>query len=80
MAEGMNDFLNIFFLASGIFRRLPGGGVLKSVNLSMGRIVQYLSGLPFQCSIVYTGQVFLFVTNQLASCVDNTSKLYYSWH
>ena len=43
----------------------------------MGRIVQYLSGLPFQCSIVYTGQVFLFVTNQRGSCVDNTSKLYF---
>ena len=42
----------------------------------MCRIVQYLSGLSFQCSVVYTGQVFMFVTNQLASCVDNTSTLY----
>ena len=43
----------------------------------MGRIVQYLFGLPFQCSIVYTGQVFLLVNNQLASRVDNTSKLFF---
>ena len=43
----------------------------------MGRIARYLSGFPFQCSIVYTGQVFLFITNQLASCVDKTSKFYF---
>ena len=43
----------------------------------MGRIVLLLSGFPFQCSIVYTGQMFLFFTNHLASCVDNTSKLYF---
>ena len=50
---------------------------MKNVIQMMGGIVQYLSGLPFQRSIVYTGQVFLFVTNQLASCIDNTSKLYF---
>ena len=43
----------------------------------MDRIVQYLSGLLFQCSIAYTRQVFLFVANQLASGVDNTSKFYF---
>ena len=40
----------------------------------MGMIVHYLSGSPLRCCIVYAGQVFLFVTNHLASCVDNTSK------
>ena len=37
----------------------------------MVSIVPYLYGLLFQWSIIYTGQVFLFITNQLASCVDN---------
>ena len=37
--------------------------------------VKYLTGFPFKCSIIYTGEVFLFVANQLASCVDNTDKL-----
>ena len=38
--------------------------VLKSVIQRMDRIVQYLSGLPFQYSIVYIGQEFLFITKE----------------
>ena len=45
-----------------------------------GRIIQYLSGLPFQCSIVYiiywTG-VSVHYQPTGYSCVDNTSKLYF---
>ena len=35
----------------------------------MGRIVQYLSGLPFQCCIVYTGQMFLYKGHVICSKV-----------
>ena len=51
MKDGVNDFLDGFFLASGTFRRLRGWE--GSYNI---------------------GQ---FVTNQLDSCVDNMSKLYF---
>ena len=35
--------------------------------------------LPFRCSIIVsiTGQVFLFVANRLAGCVDNTGKIHF---
>ena len=52
--------------------------LMESSIQRMGRIIQYLSGLPFQRSIVYTGPVFLFIVNQFASCVDNMSKLYFT--
>ena len=74
MAEGINYFVIKSFLATGTFRRLK---FLKRFIQRMGRIVQYVSGFRFQCCIVCTGQVFMFVTNYLANCVDNMSKRHF---
>ena len=50
MAEGINDFLNRFILASGTFRRLTDMmDVSEKLHSENARIVQYLSGFIFQC-------------------------------
>ena len=38
-------------------------------------VLEYKYKCTITPSLVYTGQVFLFVINHLASCVDNMSKL-----
>jgi len=47
IAEGINNFLKRFFLASGTLRQM------ELSEKRMGEIVQYLSGFPFKCSSIY---------------------------
>ena len=73
MTEGINDFMNRFFLASGTFRRLPDGSFSKASFRGWVGSCNICLAFIFSAAL-YT--VFLFVTNHLASCFENTSKFY----
>ena len=77
MAEGVNDFLNKFFLASGTFRHLshlPDGSFLKASFRGWVGSYNICLAFLFSAALYILDRCF---TNQLVNCVDNTSQLYF---